>query len=66
MAQSVGYLIAFSGPLTAGLLVDHVGWTPLLIGVAGVAVAQTVLALWAGQPTQVFGSVDKEGHVAAG
>jgi CP family cyanate transporter-like MFS transporter len=63
MAQSVGYLIAFSGPLAAGLLVDRVGWTPLLIGVAGVAVAQTGLALWAGQPTHVFGWVEED-HVA--
>lgn len=53
MTQSVGYLIAALGPLSAGLLADLWGWRAVLLGTAGVAASQSVLALWAGRNTPV-------------
>ena len=44
MAQSVGYLIAAGGPIAAGWLHDQTGsWTPVLVLVAVVAVAQSAV-----------------------
>jgi CP family cyanate transporter-like MFS transporter len=50
MAQSIGYLMAATGPVGAGIIYDRViSWTPVLIGVAIVATGQGVLALLAGR-----------------
>ncbi|WP_084516376.1 MFS transporter [Microtetraspora niveoalba] len=50
MAQSVGYLLAAAGPIAAGRLADGSGtWTPVLALIAGIALAQTCVALWAGR-----------------
>lgn len=53
MAQSVGYLIAAAGPVVAGLIADMAGWTMVLVCAATIAIAQTVLGLWAGRITPV-------------
>ncbi|WP_433347439.1 MFS transporter [Microtetraspora malaysiensis] len=50
MALSVGYLLAAIGPSAAGWLADRSGtWTPVLVLVAVLALAQVVVALWAGR-----------------
>jgi CP family cyanate transporter-like MFS transporter len=50
MAQSIGYLMAATGPVGAGIIYDRaISWTPVLIGVAIVATGQGVLALLAGR-----------------
>ncbi|WP_433830686.1 MFS transporter [Actinoplanes sp. CA-015351] len=50
MAQSLGYLLAASGPFLAGLLAEQTGgWTASLILVAGFATLQTAAGAAAGQ-----------------
>ncbi len=50
MAQSVGYLLAATGPIAAGWLADSSGsWTPVLVLIAVLALAQACVALWAGR-----------------
>jgi CP family cyanate transporter-like MFS transporter len=50
MAQSVGYLIASLGPLTAGLLYEHTNsWTPTLVFAALLSVGQVIFAGFAGR-----------------
>ncbi|WP_084464794.1 CynX/NimT family MFS transporter [Microtetraspora fusca] len=50
MAQSVGYLLAAAGPIAAGRLADGTGsWTPVIVLIAGLALAQTYVVLWAGR-----------------
>ena len=45
MAQSIGYLVAASGPVVVGWLRDSTGsWTPALAFVAGLAVVQATAA----------------------
>jgi CP family cyanate transporter-like MFS transporter len=54
MAQSLGYLISAAGPLLAGIAFDWSGSrVPVLQLVAGIAVAQIVLSLWAGRTAPV-------------
>jgi CP family cyanate transporter-like MFS transporter len=53
-AQSVGYLIAATGPLAVGLLNDATGaWTTSLVLLLAVVVAQTAAGLAAGRPRLV-------------
>ncbi|WP_430868219.1 CynX/NimT family MFS transporter [Demequina aurantiaca] len=50
MAQSVGYLIASLGPITAGLLFEWTGsWVPALVLAATLSVGQGIFALLAGR-----------------
>lgn len=49
MAQSFGYLIAALGPLSAGAAVRFIGWSHVLLVVAGIAGVQVVLSLWVGR-----------------
>lgn len=50
MAQSMGYLLAACGPVAAGVLIQLTGSTDLvLVLVGGLALVQTVVALWAGR-----------------
>ena len=50
MAQSLGYLLAASGPFVAGHLTQASGsWTPSLILLAGLAVTQILVAIPAGR-----------------
>jgi CP family cyanate transporter-like MFS transporter len=54
MAQSIGYLIAASGPLVVGLLRDATGsWTTSCLVLLGVAVVQAVAGSVAGRPVVV-------------
>ena len=54
MAQSVGYLIAASGPLVVGLLRDATGsWTTSCVVLLAVAVVQAVAGSVAGRPVVV-------------
>ncbi|WP_232237690.1 MULTISPECIES: CynX/NimT family MFS transporter [Actinoalloteichus] len=54
MAQSLGYLIAATGPFLFGLLHDATGdWDVSLLMVLGVLVVQTVLGVIAGRPRYV-------------
>lgn len=51
MAQSVGYLLAATGPVLIGLLRDSTdNWTPALITLAVVIVVQTIAGSSAGAP----------------
>jgi MFS transporter, CP family, cyanate transporter len=46
MVQSLGYLLAAAGPVTAGALRDATGsWTPALLLLVGIAVLQALAAL---------------------
>lgn len=50
MAQTVGYLLAATGPVAAGTLVDLTGsWVPALGLVAGCALAMSVVGVFAGR-----------------
>lgn len=50
MAQSVGYLIASLGPITAGFLYDTTGtWTPVLVFAAVLALGQGAFVALAGR-----------------
>lgn len=50
MALSVGYVLAAIGPVAAGWLADYSGtWTPVLVLVAVLALAQVYVALLAGR-----------------
>lgn len=50
MAQSLGYLLASTGPFVAGHLTQRTGtWTPSLILLAGLAVIQILVAVPAGK-----------------
>lgn len=50
MAQSVGYLVASVGPVTAGLLAERTGgWQAPLLLLAALATAQTLVAIVAGR-----------------
>jgi CP family cyanate transporter-like MFS transporter len=53
MAQSFGYLLAAAGPILAGEVAERAGWRVVLLGLAGIALAQTVLAFWAARPTLI-------------
>ncbi|MFG2375133.1 MFS transporter [Streptomyces sp. NPDC048504] len=51
MAQGAGYLLAATGPSGAGLLFQATGrWTPVVLAVVTVALAQSVIAVFAGRP----------------
>ncbi|TDC24416.1 MFS transporter, partial [Kribbella albertanoniae] len=51
MAQSVGYLLAATGPVLAGTLTEQTGtWTPALITFATLSAVQVVLGFTAGRP----------------
>ncbi len=51
MAQSVGYLLAATGPVLAGTLTEQTGtWTATLITFATLSAIQILLALTAGRP----------------
>ncbi|MGZ8750830.1 MAG: MFS transporter, partial [Pseudonocardia sp.] len=53
-AQSIGYLIAATGPLVVGLLHETTGdWTPGLVLLLAVVVAQTVVGVAAARPRLV-------------
>ncbi|MBB2940824.1 CP family cyanate transporter-like MFS transporter [Actinoplanes lutulentus] len=53
MAQSLGYLLAASGPFLAGLLAEQTGgWTASLILVAGFAALQTAAGAAAGRESR--------------
>ncbi|MCF6509984.1 MFS transporter [Blastococcus sp. MG754426] len=57
-AQSVGYLVAATGPLAVGLLHEVTGgWAPGLWLLLGVVVAQLAVGLAAARPRLVGGSV---------
>lgn len=53
MAQSVGYLIACTGPIAAGEIASRVGWRAVLLVLAGVAITQTVVSLWAARSSTI-------------
>lgn len=54
MAQGVGYLMAASGPLLAGMLFERAGtWTPVLWAALAVAVAQGIFGLLAGRDVRL-------------
>jgi len=54
MTQSIGYLLAGTGPFTFGLLRDSTGaWTASMALLAGMVVALTVLGSIAGRPRTV-------------
>ncbi|GAB3720588.1 MFS transporter [Nocardiopsis nanhaiensis] len=54
MAQSMGYLLAAGGPAAAGALIQITGSPDLvLVLVGGLALAQTVVAFWAGRDRRV-------------
>jgi CP family cyanate transporter-like MFS transporter len=54
MAQSVGYLVAASGPLVLGAVHDAVGgWTLPMALVTAVTVPQLLAGLGAARPLQV-------------
>lgn len=56
MAQSIGYLIAASGPVLAGAVRDWSGsWTPVVALVIAFGVTQGVIGLWAARPGYVRG-----------
>ena len=53
MAQSVGYLLASVGPIAAGYLGQHSGsWTPTLLLLAAMGVAQLAVGAIAGRTVQ--------------
>ena len=54
MAQSMGYLLAAGGPAAAGALIQITGSPDLvLVLVGGLALAQTVVAFWAGRDRRI-------------
>lgn len=53
MAQSFGYLLAAAGPILAGEVAGRAGWRVVLLGLAGIALAQTILAFWAARPSLI-------------
>ncbi|MDR6395932.1 MFS transporter [Herbaspirillum seropedicae] len=60
MAQSVGYLLAATGPIVMGRLHDaNGGWTPVLALCAGGAVLMGWLGWLAGRPGRVIGASAK-------
>ncbi|WP_343721532.1 MFS transporter [Herbaspirillum seropedicae] len=60
MAQSVGYLLAATGPIVMGRLHDaNGGWTPVLVLCAGGAVLMGWLGWLAGRPGRVIGASAK-------
>ena len=55
MAQSVGYLLAAAGPIAAGLLAGRLdNWSAVLVLVGTLALAQAVIAIWAGRDAPVI------------
>jgi CP family cyanate transporter-like MFS transporter len=55
MAQSLGYLLAALGPLTAGFMADLSGtWTPTLVLIASLALVQAALSFRVGRLEPVF------------
>jgi CP family cyanate transporter-like MFS transporter len=54
MTQSIGYLLAATGPFAFGLLRDSTGaWTSAMVVLAGLVVLLTVLGSIAGRPRVV-------------
>jgi CP family cyanate transporter-like MFS transporter len=57
MAQGVGYLLAAGGPLAAGTIREHAGsWTPVLLVLIGLTVAQGVFGWLAGRDRVIGGN----------
>lgn len=53
MAQSLGYLIAALGPLSAGAAARFLGWSHVLLVVAAVASVQVLISGWVGRDQTV-------------
>jgi len=64
MAQSVGYVLAASGPIMFGLLHDVTkGWTVPVLTVASLAMVQALMGFIGGRPG-VLGEASRRGQIA--
>jgi CP family cyanate transporter-like MFS transporter len=54
MAQGIGYLLAACGPIAAGSIRDLTGgWTPVIMLLIGLTVAQGISGALAGRPRTI-------------